>query len=98
MKLSELQEGDTKQNVQEGTPIVLSCKVSHDPSAHVAWYKDGMKLLPQSNMDIESDGLTRTLRIQSAERKHSGTYECSASGDTLIFKVEVKGDVQYLYL
>ncbi|XP_055361312.1 obscurin-like protein 1 isoform X3 [Betta splendens] len=91
VKLSELEESDRKQTVQEGASIVLSCKLSHDPSTHVSWYKDGMKLLPQNNVDIQSEGLTRTLRIQSAESKHSGTYECSTSADTLTFSVEVKG-------
>ncbi|XP_040912796.1 obscurin-like protein 1 isoform X2 [Toxotes jaculatrix] len=91
VKFSDLQEADRNKSIQEGTPIVLSCELSHDPSAHVDWYKDGMKLLPQNNVEIQSDGLTRTLLIYSAENIHSGTYECSTSDDTIIFKVEVKG-------
>lgn len=93
VKFSELQETDRNKSVQEGSPIVLSCELSHDPSAHVDWYKDGMKLLPQSNTEIESDGLTRTLLIHSAENIHGGTYECSTSDDTITFKVDVKGDL-----
>lgn len=92
MKFSELQETDRNKTVQEGTPIVLRCDLSHDSSAHVEWYKDGMKLLPQNNMEMQSDGVTRTLLIQSAESIHSGTYECSTSDDILTFKVDVKGD------
>ncbi|XP_051260024.1 obscurin-like protein 1 isoform X2 [Dicentrarchus labrax] len=91
VKFSELQETDRNMSVQEGSAIVLRCELSHDPSAHVDWYKDGVKLLPQNNMDIQSDGLTRTLLIHSAENIHGGTYECSTSDDTITFKVDVKG-------
>lgn len=79
--------------VQEGSPIVLRCELSHDPSSHVDWYKEGIKLLPQNNMETQSEGLSRTLYINSAEKIHSGTYECSASDDTITFEVDVKGDL-----
>ncbi|KAM9347673.1 obscurin-like protein 1 [Symphorus nematophorus] len=91
VKFSEPQETDRNKSVQEGSPIVLSCQLSHDPSAHVDWYKEGMKVLPQNNVEIQSDGLTRTLLIHSAEIIHGGTYECSTSDDTITFKVDVKG-------
>ncbi|XP_045909528.1 obscurin [Micropterus dolomieu] len=91
VKFSELQETDRNKFVQEGSPVVLSCELSHDPSAHVDWFKDGMKLLPQNNMEIQSDGLTRTLLIHSAENINAGTYACSTSDDTITFKVDVKG-------
>lgn len=93
VKFSELQETDRTKSIQEGSSIVLSCELSHDPSAHVNWYKDGLKLLPQNNMEIQSDGLTRTLLIHSAENIHGGTYECSTSDDTIAFKVDVEGDL-----
>lgn len=97
MKFSEQQENDKNKSIQEGTPIVLSCELSHDPSAHVDWYKDGKKLLPYNNVEVQSDGLTRTLLISSAETIHAGTYECSTSDDTITFKVDIKGDL-FLYL
>ncbi|KAM3607075.1 uncharacterized protein V6R79_001471 [Siganus canaliculatus] len=90
VKFSDLKEAERNWTIQEGSPIHLSCEISHDPSAQVDWLKDGIKLLPQNNMDIQSDGLTRTLLIHSAEQKHSGTYECSTSDDTITFKVDVK--------
>lgn len=93
MKFSELQETEKNKTVQEGAPIILSCELSHDPSAHVDWYKDGMKLLPQNNVEIQFDGLTRKLLICSAEKIHGGTYECSTSDDTVTFQVDVKGDL-----
>lgn len=98
MKFSELQETDRNKSVQEGCPIVLSCELTHDSSAHVDWYKDGMKLLQQNNAEIQSDGLTRTLVIHSAESIHSGSYECSTADDTITFKVDVQGDLFLSFL
>lgn len=92
MKFSDLQESDRNKYIEEGSPILLSCELSHDPSVHVDWYKDGMKLLLQNNMEMQSDGLTRTLLIHSAESTHGGTYECATSDDAVTFKVEIKGD------
>lgn len=92
VKFSDLQETDRNKSVQEGSPIVLRCELAHEPSAHVDWYKDGTKLLPQNNMDIQSDGLTRTLLIHAAENIHGGTYQCLTSDDTITFKVDIKGD------
>ncbi|XP_069010921.1 obscurin isoform X7 [Embiotoca jacksoni] len=89
-KFSELEENDRNKSVQEGAPIVLSCELSHDPSAHIDWYKDGTKLLPQNNVEIQSDGLKKMLSVPSAENIHAGTYECSTSNDTVTFKVDVK--------
>lgn len=93
VKFSELQETDRNISIQEDCPIVLSCELSHDSSAHVDWYKDGMKLVQQNNVEIQSDGLTRTLFIHSAESIHSGSYECSTADDTITFKVDVQGDL-----
>nr|XP_054602434.1 obscurin isoform X3 [Nothobranchius furzeri] len=91
VKFSELQENDRNKSIQEGTPLVLSCELSHDLSTHVDWYKDGAKLLPQNNLEIQSDGLMRTLIIPLTGSKHSGIYECSTSDDTITFKVDIKG-------
>ncbi|KAM8855623.1 obscurin-like protein 1 isoform 15-T15 [Spinachia spinachia] len=91
VKFSELQETDKSKSVREGSPIVLSCELSHDPSAYVDWYKDGLKLQPKENREIRSDGLTRTLLIQSAKNIDGGTYDCSTSDDNIKFKVDVEG-------
>ncbi|CAJ1078774.1 obscurin-like isoform X15 [Xyrichtys novacula] len=91
VKFSELPESDRNKSVEEGSPLVLACELSRDPSVQVEWYKDGVKLLPQNNMETQTDGLMRTLIINSAENVHSGTYECSTSDDTVTFKVDIKG-------
>lgn len=93
MKFSELQENERNKFIVEGKSLVLSCELSHEPSTHVDWYKDGIKVLPQNNVEMQSDGLARKLLIPSAESKHAGIYECSTPDDTVTFKVDIKGDL-----
>jgi len=52
----------------------------------------------QNNVEIQSEGLTRTLLIPSAENIHAGVYECSTSDDTITFKVDIKGDLSLTLL
>lgn len=92
MRFSKLLEEDRNRSIEEGKPIVLNCELSHDPSAHVDWYKDGIKLTSGDNMEIKSDGLSRTLLIPSAQSIHAGIYECSTSDDSIAFKVDIKGE------
>ncbi|XP_070978847.1 obscurin-like protein 1 isoform X26 [Oncorhynchus clarkii lewisi] len=89
VRFSALPEAERNKFIEDGCPIILQCELS-DPTAQVYWYKDGTKLLSQSGMEIQSDGIKRTLLIQSAEILHGGTYECSTAGDTITFKVEIK--------
>uniref|UniRef100_A0A8C2KXV9 Obscurin-like protein 1 n=1 Tax=Cyprinus carpio TaxID=7962 RepID=A0A8C2KXV9_CYPCA len=75
-------------------PVILQCEIS-DPTALVQWYKDGLQLLPQSGVYIQSQHTMRTLVIQSANLSHSGFYSCNTADDISEFFVEVKGDIQY---
>ncbi|XP_070978832.1 obscurin isoform X15 [Oncorhynchus clarkii lewisi] len=93
VRFSALPEAERNKFIEDGCPIILQCELS-DPTAQVYWYKDGTKLLSQSGMEIQSDGIKRTLLIQSAEILHGGTYECSTAGDTITFKVEIKAPSQ----
>nr|XP_046214272.1 obscurin-like protein 1 isoform X7 [Oncorhynchus gorbuscha] len=93
VRFSALPEAERNKFIEDGCPIILQCELS-DPTAQVYWYKDGTKLLSQSGMEIQSDGIKRTLLIQSAEISHGGTYECSTAGDTITFKVEIKAPSQ----
>ncbi|XP_014019370.1 obscurin-like protein 1 isoform X9 [Salmo salar] len=93
VRFSALPEAERNKFIEDGCPIILQCELS-DPTAQVYWYKDGTKLLSQSGMDIQSDGIKRTLLIQSAEISHGGTYECSTAGDIITFKVEIKAPSQ----
>uniref|UniRef100_A0A4W5JXR6 Obscurin like cytoskeletal adaptor 1b n=1 Tax=Hucho hucho TaxID=62062 RepID=A0A4W5JXR6_9TELE len=89
VRFSALPEAERNRSIEAGCPIFLQCELS-DPTAQVYWYKDGTKLLPQSGIEIQSDGITRTLVVQSAEIFHSGSYSCKTKGDAIKFNVDVK--------
>ncbi|XP_067300486.1 obscurin isoform X2 [Pseudorasbora parva] len=82
-------EGERNKSIEAGSAIALKCELS-DPLAHVSWYKDGAKLLPQSGLDFKSEGIKRELFVQSAEFYHSGVYSCKTRGDAVHFNVDVK--------
>uniref|UniRef100_A0A673G2Y9 Obscurin like cytoskeletal adaptor 1b n=1 Tax=Sinocyclocheilus rhinocerous TaxID=307959 RepID=A0A673G2Y9_9TELE len=86
VKFTPLSEMDRNKFVE----VVLQCELS-DPLAQVSWYKDGVKLLPQSGLDFKSKGTKRQLIVQSAEFYHSGVYSCKTRGDAVHFNVDVKG-------
>ncbi|XP_062312298.1 obscurin-like protein 1 isoform X10 [Osmerus eperlanus] len=89
VRFSAAPEAERTKSIPAGGPLVLQCELS-DPTAQVHWYKDGTKLLPQSGVDLRSDGLTRTLVVQSAELFHAGSYSCKTKGDAIQFNVDVK--------
>lgn len=91
MRFSAITDIERNKTIHAGDPIVLRCELS-DPSALVHWYKDGSKLLPQTGIDIVTDGLVRKLIVHSAEFFHSGLYCCKTRGDTITFSVDIKGD------
>ncbi|XP_050974242.1 obscurin-like protein 1 isoform X18 [Labeo rohita] len=89
VRFSVLPEDERNKSVEAGSAIALQCELS-DPLAQVSWYKDGVKLLPQSGLDFESKGTKRQLIVQSAEFYHSGVYSCKTRGDAVHFSVDVK--------
>ncbi|XP_054471807.1 obscurin-like protein 1 [Anoplopoma fimbria] len=89
VKFSAIPEEMRTRSIEAGCPIVLQCVVS-DPEAHVCWYKDDMQLISNSGLEIQSEGNTKTLVVQSAELCHSGVYRCSTQDDTMEFQVEIK--------
>ncbi|XP_059418383.1 obscurin-like isoform X3 [Carassius carassius] len=84
-----LPEDDRNKSIEAGSPIALQCELS-DPLAQVSWYKDGVKLLPQSGLDFKSKGTKRQLIVQAAEFYHSGGYSCKTRGNAVHFNVDVK--------
>ena len=77
--------------MEVGCPIVLQCVVS-EPEAQVGWHKGGIQLFSDLGLEIDSEGDTRTLVVQSAEMSHSGVYSCTTEDDTMEFQVTIKGD------
>lgn len=95
VRFSALPEVARHKFVEAGCPIKLQCEVS-EPNAQVHWQKDGEKLLPKSEYEIQSKEKLRALVIQSAEVRHSGVYSCEAADDHIEFKVDVAGDLSIL--
>ncbi|XP_026151995.1 obscurin isoform X3 [Mastacembelus armatus] len=89
LKFSAIAKTDQKKTVIAGWPIALQCELS-DPIGQVNWFKDGTKLLPQSGVDIQSEGNLRSLVVPSAEQAHTGVYRCESKDDDIQFAVEVK--------
>ncbi|XP_028846712.1 obscurin-like protein 1 isoform X9 [Denticeps clupeoides] len=89
VRFSVLPETEKSKSIEAGCPFELQCELS-DSAAQVFWYKDGTKILQQSDMDFQSNGTQRTLVVQSAEFCHSGIYSCKTKGDAVHFKVDVK--------
>ncbi|XP_062259642.1 obscurin isoform X11 [Platichthys flesus] len=67
----------------------LSCEVS-DSKTEVKWYKDGKLLTSCKTIHTESKGKSRTLVIDSAEKKDAGEYICEAGTEKLAFKIQVE--------
>uniref|UniRef100_A0AAY4BJE2 Obscurin like cytoskeletal adaptor 1b n=1 Tax=Denticeps clupeoides TaxID=299321 RepID=A0AAY4BJE2_9TELE len=82
-----------EKSIEAGCPFELQCEISN-PSAPVCWYKDGLPLLPQNGLSIQSEDSSRSLVVPSADLFHSGVYSCNSEDDVIIFKVDVKGDLK----
>ncbi|XP_041100602.1 obscurin isoform X4 [Polyodon spathula] len=66
----------------------LSCEVSQTQT-EVKWYKDGKLLSSSKKTNVESDGKTRRLVVESVEKKDAGDYTCEAAGEKMTFKIQV---------
>ncbi|XP_055070972.2 obscurin isoform X13 [Misgurnus anguillicaudatus] len=95
---SAVPETEKNKSFEAGCPIILQCEIS-DPTALVQWYKDGLQLLPQSGVNIQTEHTTRTLVIQSAKLSDSGFYSCNTADDISEFFVDVKAPpVTFAYI
>uniref|UniRef100_A0AAY4BIK5 Obscurin like cytoskeletal adaptor 1b n=1 Tax=Denticeps clupeoides TaxID=299321 RepID=A0AAY4BIK5_9TELE len=93
VKCSALPVIKREKSIEAGCPFELQCEISN-PSAPVCWYKDGLPLLPQNGLSIQSEDSSRSLVVPSADLFHSGVYSCNSEDDVIIFKVDVKGDLK----
>uniref|UniRef100_A0A3Q2QCL7 Obscurin-like protein 1 n=1 Tax=Fundulus heteroclitus TaxID=8078 RepID=A0A3Q2QCL7_FUNHE len=94
VRFSKLPEVARNKCVGAGCPIKLQCEVS-EPAAEVHWQKDGERLLPTSEYEIQTSEKLRALLIQSAEVRHSGLYSCEAADNRIQFKVDVAPPVTF---
>ncbi|XP_069984239.1 titin isoform X5 [Penaeus vannamei] len=70
----------TDSHVTEGKPITLRASVTGEPAPTIAWFKDGVPLLPDNEFQIQEnrDG-SLIVHINAATLDHTGQYEIVAS-------------------
>ncbi|XP_064165968.1 obscurin-like protein 1 isoform X11 [Anguilla rostrata] len=89
VKFSAIQEVQKSKSIEEGRPVVLHCEIS-DSTAQVSWFKDGLQLLPQSGVVVQSEGTKRMLILPSSGFSSSGVYSCKTADDVIEFYVDIK--------
>ncbi|XP_008297170.1 palladin isoform X1 [Stegastes partitus] len=67
------------QEVAEGTPIRLECRVRGNPLPLVRWFCEGRELHNSPDIQIWRDGDLHTLVIAEAFEEDTGRYTCVAS-------------------
>ncbi|XP_070687814.1 palladin isoform X2 [Pempheris klunzingeri] len=67
------------QEVAEGTPIRLECRVTGNPLPLVRWFCEGRELHNSPDIQIWRDGDLHTLVIAEAFEDDTGRYTCVAS-------------------
>ncbi|XP_071342944.1 palladin isoform X3 [Trachinotus anak] len=67
------------QEVAEGSPIRLECRVSGNPLPLVRWFCEGRELHNSPDIQIWRDGDLHTLVIAEAFEDDTGRYTCVAS-------------------
>ncbi|XP_041912251.1 palladin isoform X3 [Alosa sapidissima] len=67
------------QEVAEGSPIRLECRVSGNPQPLVRWFCEGRELHHCPDIQIWRDGDLHTLVIAEAFEDDTGRYTCVAS-------------------
>ncbi|XP_047443420.1 palladin isoform X3 [Mugil cephalus] len=67
------------QEVAEGSPIRLECRVNGNPQPLVRWFCEGRELHNSPDIQIWRDGDLHTLVITEAFEDDTGRYTCVAS-------------------
>ncbi|XP_078801565.1 palladin isoform X7 [Oryzias latipes] len=67
------------QEVAEGSPIHLECRVGGNPLPLVRWFCEGRELQNSPDIQISTEGDLQTLVIAEAFEDDTGRYTCVAS-------------------
>lgn len=65
-------------SVREGEPVVLNARAVGTPTPRITWQKDGVPILPNPELRINTDGGASTLDIQRAKASDAAWYQCTA--------------------
>ncbi|NXS88308.1 OBSL1 protein, partial [Erpornis zantholeuca] len=79
----------THRRCQAMEDLVLEVHLSHT-HGEVKWYKDGEKLQDTGRVQLEEDGVRRSLVILGATGRDAGEYLCDTGDDSVVFFITVE--------
>ncbi|XP_066046190.1 obscurin-like protein 1 [Chamaea fasciata] len=79
----------THRHCQAMEDLVLEVHLSH-AHGEVKWYKDGEKLQDTGHVQVEENGVRRSLVILGATSKDAGEYLCDTGDDSIVFFISVE--------
>lgn len=65
-------------NVREGEPVALNARAMGTPTPRITWQKDGIPIIPNPELRINTEGGASTLDIPRAKASDAAWYQCTA--------------------